>query len=72
MEAVLIVAIHEGLQHATDAQLLWQPSNHGTKYSFKISIDHNTPDKIVKQIVAMCGHQDLIQLTVRDDYLYYT
>lgn len=51
-------------------QFLWHPSTNGQKYRCNVSMNNST-EAIVEEVAKYCTGQDLIQLTIHGDMLYY-
>ena len=71
MSAAQIVDFHEALKNATNAQILWWPDISEIKYQCNISFNNST-NVLVKAVCEGYVNQDLIQLTLHNNMLYYT
>ena len=71
MEAVNIIQFHQELQEKTNAQLLWWPSTKDKAYRFNVMFMGNTSEMVNHITKYFVETPDLIQLTLRGNYVYY-
>ena len=71
MEAVVSISLNRALERRLPTtQFLWHPSTANQKYRCNFPMGRSIED-IVEQVATYCNGQDLIQLTIHSDMLYY-
>ena len=70
IEALHIIQINDRLREETDCELVWHPEHSNQRYRCNIEFTGDV-EIIVSTIKKHCADQNVIDLTVHNDFIFY-